>query len=194
METFLIGLIATAITTALTTIISVSIKHSYESKIQQEKNRVSESEKKSEEQRKEYERLLEEEKTRSYRKLILEEIDPLVEELNRVKDKIETDEIAFEKSIQELKTFHNHDKEEVYGKLDDLIIKHEANFKRIRESYKYRFIQLCKTYLNDGFITTAEWDQLTTMYDLYHGLGGNGQAEDYYEQVKKLQFVSNDEL
>ena len=133
METFLIGLIATGITTALTTIISVSIKHSYESKIQQEKNRVSESEKRSEEQRKEYERLLEEEKTRSYRKLILEEIDPLVEELNRVKDKIKTDEVAFEKSIQELKTFHNHDKEEVYGKLDDLIIKHEANFKRIRE-------------------------------------------------------------
>jgi hypothetical protein len=32
------------------------------------------------------------------------------------------------------------------------------------------------------------------MYDLYHGLGGNGQAEDYYEQVKKLQFVSDDEL
>ena len=142
MEAFLIGLIATGITTALTTIISVSIKHSYDSKIEIEKNRVSETKKQSEEQRKEYERLLEEERTRNHRKLILEEIDPLVEELNRVKEKIELDEKLFEDSINELKTYHNHDKEEVYGKLDDLIIKHEANFKRIRESYKYRFIQL----------------------------------------------------
>ena len=193
MEAFLIGLVTAGITTALTTIISLVIKHSYSTRMEKEKERLNEEKKKNDEKLKKYEQLLEEEKIRNNRKMILEEIDPLVEELNRVKEKIDQDEQHFESSIQELKSFHNHDKEEFDGKIDDLIVKHEANFKKIRESYKFRFIQLCKTYLRDGFITTGEWDQLTAMYNLYHELGGNGQAEDYFEQIKKLEIIPDNE-
>ena len=50
-----------------------------------------------------------------------------------------------------------------------------------------RLIQLCKTHLRDGYITQDAFEQITEMYKLYHGLGGNGQAQDYYERVMELE-------
>jgi hypothetical protein len=41
--------------------------------------------------------------------------------------------------------------------------------------------------LRDGYISQDEFDQVTEMYKLYHGLGGNGQAQDYYERVMELE-------
>jgi hypothetical protein len=57
----------------------------------------------------------------------------------------------------------------------------------IINSYKFRLIQLCKTHLRDGYITESDFEQITEMYKLYHGLGGNGQAQEYYEKVIKLE-------
>ena len=31
------------------------------------------------------------------------------------------------------------------------------------------------------------------MYKLYHGLGGNGQAQEYYEKVLELEIKPNNE-
>ena len=57
----------------------------------------------------------------------------------------------------------------------------------IRDSYKYRLIELCKNCLEKGYISTQEYSQLSEMWKLYHdGLGGNGQAEDYYHKATKL--------
>jgi hypothetical protein len=186
MDITIIGLIAAFITAVVTSIASVWVKHVYTVKIEEER-------KNSDAQRKEYERLLKEEQTRNNRQMILDEIEPLVEELNRVKETIKKDEDEFDSRIKGLKDFHNHDKDKFDHKIDDLIADHEIKFIKIRESYKFRFIQLCKTYLRDGFITTGEWEQLSTMYDLYHSLGGNGQAEDYFDQVKKLDVVPGDD-
>jgi hypothetical protein len=44
----------------------------------------------------------------------------------------------------------------------------------IVDSYKYRLTQLCHLYLGKGFMTFDEFEQLTEMYTLYTGLGGNG--------------------
>lgn len=144
-----------------------------------------------------YQRLLEEEKTRSYRNMIVQEIEPLIEEIHRVKTEanskieavenhIKEDEKEFEHRIDDLKQFHNDDKHEVDNKLADLNQKHEDNLAKILESYKFRFIQLCKIHLKDNYITTEEFEQIVAFYDLYSGLGGNGQAAEYFERVKKL--------
>lgn len=144
-----------------------------------------------------YQRLLEEEKTRSYRNMIVEEIEPLIEEIHRVRNEsnskikavekhIKDDEKEFEHRIDDLKEFHNKDKHEVNDRLTDLDQKHDDNLSKILESYKFRFIQLCKTHLKDNYITEEEWEQIVTFYDLYRGLGGNGQAAEYFERVKKL--------
>ena len=186
-------LVAAFILAIVTTIAGLLVKHFYNKAQKEAEEKIAEEKRKHEEERKEYERLLKEEQTRNNRQMILDEIEPLVEELNRVKENIKKDESNFENELQSLKNYHNTDKDSFDAKINELIADHEIKFIKIRESYKFRFIQLCKTYLRDGFITTGEWEQLSTMYDLYHSLGGNGQAEDYFDQVKKLEIVPDNE-
>ena len=62
----------------------------------------------------------------------------------------------------------------MYGDLAKIQEGNDKNFTLIVNSYKFRLIQLCKTHLKDGFITEDDFEQITEMYKLYHGLGGNG--------------------
>lgn len=181
------------ITAIITTIATVWIKSEHKAKVKAE----AEAEAKIAEKEAEYQRLLKEEQTRQYRSMIVDEINPLVEEIHRIKahadeqikeveKHIKNDEHEFENRINDLRKDHKADKKDVKNQIADLNKKHEENLAKIVESYKFRFIQLCKTHLKDGYITPEEWEQIVAFYDLYHSLGGNGQAEDYYEQVKKL--------
>lgn len=61
----------------------------------------------------------------------------------------------------------------------------------ITSSYRYRLIQLCKLYLKQGYMTQEQYDQLTEFYKVYSGLGGNGQAKEYYERAIKLDIHDN---
>lgn len=56
----------------------------------------------------------------------------------------------------------------------------------IVSSYRFRLIQLCRDFIHQGYLTQKQYDQLTEFYKLYTGLGGNGQAHDYYETAIKL--------
>lgn len=156
-------------------------------------NKIAEEKAKIKQQKEEYERLLKEEQTRNYRNMIIEEIDPLVVELSQIKKTIKADEKEFEKRIGGVVDNHNNDKEAFDDRIKELALKHEENLSRIRESYKFRFIQLCKAHLRDGYITNSEWEQIVAFYDLYHSLGGNGQAEDYYNKVKELEVIPDAE-
>lgn len=62
---------------------------------------------------------------------------------------------------------------------------HQINL--IIGSYKYRLVQLCRLYLKQGYMTNDQYDQLSEFYKLYHELGGNGQAEDYYKRACALE-------
>lgn len=62
-------------------------------------------------------------------------------------------------------------------------IKSEKMWTLVIDSYKFRLIELCKVHLADGFMTQAEYDQLTEFYKVYTGLGGNGQAKQYYDKT-----------
>ena len=195
--TFIFG----ACTVILSAIVGV-ISHKYKKKIdyamaetQKANDKIAEEVSKKEAN---YQRLLEEEKTRSYRGMIVEEIEPLIDEIHRVRNEsllkidnvekhIKEDEEEFEHRIDDLKQYHNTDKNEVDDKLADLDQKHRDNLAKILESYKFRFIQLCKVHLKDGYITPEDWEQIVAFYDLYHGLGGNGQAAEYFERVKTLE-------
>lgn len=59
-------------------------------------------------------------------------------------------------------------------------------------SYRFRLVQLCRAYLKKGFMTSNEYEQLVEFYKVYHGLGGNGQAEEYYNKVVKLPVQQED--
>ena len=131
-------------------------------------------------QKKELEKREKEDMTRLHRQMILDEIEPIVEELKRIKDKMDK---GFADAKNEAMATHTN----MYKDLEVVTKKNDKNFELIIESYKYRLIQLCKTHLRDGYITQDAFEQITEMYKLYHGLGGNGQAQDYYERVMELE-------
>lgn len=56
----------------------------------------------------------------------------------------------------------------------------------ILASYRFRLTQLCKAYIQRGFMTNTEYEQLVEFYKVYAGLGGNGQAKTYYERAVQL--------
>lgn len=131
-------------------------------------------------QKKELEKHKEEDLTRLHRQMILDEIEPIIEELKRVKDSLEN-------KVSTLRNEADKTHAEMYKDLELVTKKNDKNLELIINSYKFRLIQLCKTHLRDGYITQDEFDQVTEMYKLYHGLGGNGQAQDYYGRVMELE-------
>lgn len=56
----------------------------------------------------------------------------------------------------------------------------------IRVSYRFRLISLCKTYIHKGYMTTAEYEQLSEFFRVYEGIGGNGQAKEWYDRACEL--------
>lgn len=122
----------------------------------------------------------EEDLTRLHRQMILDEIEPITAELVRIKSELQT-------NINTLRNEADNTHANMYKDLELVTKKNDKNLELIINSYKFRLIQLCKTHLRDGYITQDAFEQITEMYKLYHGLGGNGQAQDYYERVVELE-------
>lgn len=83
--------------------------------------------------------------------------------------------------------------EPIYEELEELraYIRETQNIEKshmalIIASYRFRLVQLCKELLKQEYMTYAQYEQLTEFYKLYIGLGGNGQAKEFYEKVIKL--------
>lgn len=58
-------------------------------------------------------------------------------------------------------------------------------------SYRFRLIQLCKEFIRQGYLTPQQYDQLNEFYRVYVGLGGNGQAQDYYNRAVSLSIYED---
>lgn len=58
------------------------------------------------------------------------------------------------------------------------------------ESQRFSLIQLCKVYIKQGFMSQEQYDKLSEDYKIYHALGGNGQAKEYYELAIELPIKS----
>ena len=70
----------------------------------------------------------------------------------------------------------------------------DAHLKIILSSYRYRLMSLCKQYIKQGYITPEQYDQLTEFYKVYHDLGGNGQAKEFYDKAVSLQCHGDNEV
>lgn len=73
----------------------------------------------------------------------------------------------------------------------DSLNTHHLNL--IIASYRYRLVQLCRLYLRQGYMNTEQYEQLNEFYNLYHELGGNGQAQDFYERATRLPIRAEEE-
>ena len=118
---------------------------------------------------------------------------------NKLKKELQTaKELTEEKKKHDIETSIEVSIEPIYEELEDLrkYIRETENIEKthmslIIASYRFRLIQLCKGFLKQGYITTAQIEQLTEFYKLYTGLGGNGQGKVFYDMA--LQLPRNDE-
>lgn len=108
-------------------------------------------------QLKNYKKLLEESKDIELEKTIDSRIEPIQKEIEEL-----------QKYIMETKDIE------------------KSHMQLIISSYKFRLIQLCKAYIKQGYMTQEQYDQLSEFYRIYSGLGGNGQAKEYYELALEL--------
>ena len=113
--------------------------------------------------------------------------DKLKKELDKAK------ELTKEKEKQAMEDSIEDHLEPIYQELEDLrkYIRDTKNIEQshmnlIIASYRFRLVQLCKGFLNQGYMTMDQRTQLDEFYKLYTGLGGNGQAKIYYEQCIHL--------
>lgn len=98
------------------------------------------------------------------------------------KEKVALEEAMLEEIEKQITPIVNDIEElRIYIREVDLTEKHQMNL--IIASYRFRLIQLCKIYMKQSFMTQDQYDQLTEFYKLYEGLGGNGQAKEYYDKV-----------
>lgn len=79
-----------------------------------------------------------------------------------------------------------HEIEELRKYIREVGAVEKTHMDLIISSYRFRLVQLCKEFLRQGYMTEAQYEQLSEFYKLYHGLGGNGQAEDFYNRVMRL--------
>lgn len=109
------------------------------------------------------------------------------------KEKLQAEDNAKQLAEQQLNNSIEVKLEPIYEELEDLrkYIRDTENIEKahmnlIIASYRFRLVQLCKGFLNQGYITVEQRTQLDEFYKLYTGLGGNGQAKIYYEQCITL--------
>ena len=138
-------------------------------------------------QNKELVKMQKADQSRQYRQMIVDEIEPIVEELTRLKEEINQIESKGRDKVNELEQTSEEEHKQMYQDLEKTHAETLKALSLIINSYKFRLIQLCKCHLRDGYITAEDFEQVSEMYKLYHGLGGNGQAQEYYEKVLKLE-------
>lgn len=106
---------------------------------------------------------------KTYKKLLKQQESSAIDEA--IEEKIE----PVKQDIQQLRDYvAKVDTAEKYKM--DLII----------ASYRYRLTQLCRLYLNRGYMTISEYEQLNEFFHLYAGLGGNGEAKIWYDRAIQL--------
>ena len=108
-------------------------------------------------QMKMYQKLAEEKKDEELEELIEEHIAPIKEDLNNLRSFV----------LEENKISERH-------------------VEIILASYRFRLIQLCQSFLKQGYMTSGQYEQLVEFFKVYAGLGGNGQAKEYYERTLQL--------
>ena len=140
---------------------------------------------------KELKAMQKEDQNRKYREMILNEINPIIDEIGRLKSEISALESKGKDKVNEIEQTSETQHEQMYRDLEKTHAETLRALELIVNSYKFRLIQLCKTHLRDGYITEEDFEQISEMYKLYHGLGGNGQAQEYYDKVLKLEMVSD---
>lgn len=102
-------------------------------------------------------------------------------------NRIDEMEESIEEHIEPIK----HEIEELRAYVRENEKLNATHLSLIIASYRYRLVQLCRLYLKQGYMTQDQYEQLMEFFKVYEGLGGNGQAAEYYHKTMKLQIKQN---
>ena len=139
-----------------------------------------------------YQELLDHERKDETEKIVDTKLEPIYNELEEIRKRVFV--------LQDCHMNDVHDiKDAMDSREDAMRSEARVNLKLIKDnldliisSYKYRLVELCKGLEKQGFMYQYQYDHLNEFYHLYRKLGGNGQAQDYYERVcAELETKSN---
>ena len=139
-----------------------------------------------------YQELLDHEQDEKTKKAVEVQLEPIYKELEEIRKRVFDLQDCHVNDVHSIKTAMNDREEAMRSEAEKNFKLLQDNLELIISSYKYRLVELCKGLEKQGFMYQYQYDHLNEFYHLYRKLGGNGQAQDYYERVcKELETKPN---
>lgn len=132
-----------------------------------------------------YQELLDHEQDEKTKKVVEVQLEPIYKELEEIRKRVFDLQDCHVNDVHSIKTAMNDREEAMRSEAEKNFKLLQDNLELIISSYKYRLVELCKGLEKQGFMYQYQYDHLNEFYHLYRKLGGNGQAQDYYERVCK---------
>lgn len=132
-----------------------------------------------------YQELLVKEQDAKTKKAVEVQLEPIYKELEEIRKRVFDLQDCHINDVHSIKTAMDDREEAMRSEAEKNFKLLQDNLKLIISSYKYRLVELCKGLEKQGFMYQYQYDHLNEFYHLYRKLGGNGQAQDYYERVCK---------
>ena len=141
-----------------------------------------------------YQELLDHEQDEKTKKAVEVQLEPIYKELEEIRKRVFDLQDCHINDVHSIKTAMDDREEAMRSEAEKNFKLLQDNLELIISSYKYRLVELCKGLEKQGFMYQYQYDHLNEFYHLYRKLGGNGQAQDYYERVcKELDTKPNPE-
>lgn len=74
----------------------------------------------------------------------------------------------------------------------NILEREQAINQSLRALCRDRILQGYRYYKHHGYITTADLETMTKLYDAYHALGGNGTITAVYDKICQLPIKGSD--
>lgn len=132
-----------------------------------------------------YQELLDHEQDEKTKKAVEVQLEPIYKELEEIRKRVFDLQDCHVNDVHSIKTAMDDREEAMRSEAEKNFKLLQDNIELIISSYKYRLVELCKGLEKQGFMYQYQYDHLNEFYHLYRKLGGNGQAQDYYERVCK---------
>lgn len=132
-----------------------------------------------------YQELLDHEHDEKTKKAVEVQLEPIYKELEEIRKRVFDLQDCHVNDVHSIKTAMDDREEAMRSEAEKNFKLLQDNLELIISSYKYRLVELCKGLEKQGFMYQYQYDHLNEFYHLYRKLGGNGQAQDYYERVCK---------
>lgn len=98
-----------------------------------------------------------------------------------------------EEEIQKLRQDMQKEVTILHNEIIDLRTELEETRLALRNSWRFRILQLCKGCIAQQYMTQSQYDSISEMYKGYEALKGNGQVTGYFQRATKLPIYPTDQ-